>query len=419
MKNLLQRSVLLIALFMLSSSLSYSQKGLWKFDNPANLGAAESGFGSALELIGTHTAIAGPTVSNGAVTDPVGLGNYLKMTHGIAPNGGGTKVNRYSLLVDFRITASAWHNFIQVDETPGTSDGDLFIKPTGEIGTSGAGYSTFLTALNTWYRLVITVDNGVANKSYIDGQLIKDWSPYLIDTRYALNPSLLIFADDDNDDGDIDVAEVAIWDYPLSAADVAAIGTVGTLPLPVELASFSAIPAKGSVILNWETATEKNNSGFLVERKSETENWKSLGFISGFGTSTEKHSYSFTDQTIGSGKYSYRLKQMDHNGSFEYSQTIEVLLTPSEFKMYNNYPNPFNPSTIIAYELPTDAFVTLKVYNTTGELVVELVNEYQVTGKYNKSFNTSSQSYSLPSGIYFAELRANEKVQRIKMMLVK
>jgi len=258
----------------------------------------------------------------------------------------------------------------------------------------------------------------VQNKSYINGQLIKDWSAYDIDTRYALFPWIYFFADDDGDDGEIDVAEIAMWDHALSASEVLAFGSVGGT-LPVELSSFNAVQLKGSVVLNWETASEKNNSGFTIERKSEIENWKSLGFVPGYGTSTEKHNYSYTDQSIGSGKYSYRLKQMDHNGTFEYSQVIEVLFTPSEFKMYNNYPNPFNPSTVIAYDLPADAFVTLKVYNTTGEQVAELVNEYQVSGKYNKSFNTSSVSSSLPSGIYFAELRANEKVQRIKMLLLK
>ncbi|MCX6149666.1 MAG: T9SS type A sorting domain-containing protein [Ignavibacteriales bacterium] len=417
MKKFLQMLVLLIALITLSSSLAYSQKGWWKFDDAANLTAAVPGYGSALELTGTLTAIAGPTGSNGAVTVP--KGSYLKMTHGIAPNGGRTKVNSYSLLIDFRIPVAEWHNFFQVDEVPNTSDGDLFIKPTGEIGTAGAGYSTFLTALNTWYRLVITVNNGVANKSYIDGQLIKDWNAYEIDSRYALNPTLLLFADDDGDDGDIDVAEVAIWDSPLSASEVLAMGGVGILPLPVELASFNAAQSNEGIVLNWSTISEKNNSGFSVERKGQTDNWQSIGFVTGAGTSTEKHSYSFSDQVDGSGKYSYRLKQIDLDGSFKYSQTVEVTTTPSEFKLLNNYPNPFNPATFIAYELSTDAFVTLKVYNATGELVAELVNELQVSGKYKKSFNASSQYKSLSSGIYFAELRANEKVQRIKMMLLK
>ena len=419
MKNLLQRFVLLIALFIVSSSVSISQVGWWKFDDPANLTAAEAGYGSALELTGTQTAIAGPTVSNGAVTVP--KGSYYKMTHGIAANGGGTKVNQFTLMFDFKINATAWHNFFQTDSTAGASDGDLFINTSNLIGTWALGYSDASVVNGTWYRLIVACDNTHSFKTYLDGQLLKDGvvsGMDMIDGRYSLRPFLLLFADDDGDDGDIDVAEIAIWDHALSASEVLAYGSVGGT-LPVELSSFSAMQAKGSVILNWETATEKNNSGFNVERKSENQNWQTLGFISGYGTSTEKHSYSFTDQSAGSGKYSYRLKQMDFNGTFEYSKVVEVLLTPSEFKMYNNYPNPFNPSTIIAYELPTDAFVTLKVYNTTGEQVAELVNEYQVSGKYNKSFNTSSVSSSLPSGIYFAELRANEKVQRIKMMLLK
>ncbi len=418
MKILLQSFILLIALLMLSTS-SYAQKGRWLFDDPANLTAAVPGFGNDLELVGTHTAIAGPTVNNGAVTVP--KGSYYKITHGIAPNGGGTKVNKYSLLFDFKISATAWHNFFQTDSTAAASDGDLFINMSNAIGTWALGYSNFQVVPGVWYRLVVSCDNTHSFKTYIDGQLIKDGTVSgmdMIDGRYSLYPYLLLFADDDGDDGDIDIAEAAIWDYPLTSDEVLVLGGIGGT-LPVELTSFNAVQLKGNVILKWETATEKNNSGFTVERKDQTENWKSLGFVAGNGTSTDKHTYSFIDQSIGSGKYSYRLKQMDHNGTFEYSQVVEILLTPSEFKMYNNYPNPFNPSTIIAYELPTDAFVTLKVYNATGELVTNLVNEYQGAGKYNKSFSTASQNRSLPSGIYFAELRANEKVQRIKMMLLK
>jgi len=416
MKIFLQQVGLLFMLLIISSSLSSAQVGWWKFDDPGNLTAAVQGYGSSLALTGTQTAISGPTVTNGAVTVP--KGSYLTMTHGISANGGGTKVNRYSLLIDFRITSTAWHNFFQVDEAPTTSDGDFFIKPTGEMGTSGAGYSTFLAQLNVWYRLVITIENGVANKSYIDGQLIKNWSAYDIDTRYALNPTLLLFADDDGDDGDIDVAEVAIWDRPLSADEVTALGAASG-SLPVELSSFSASQINENVLLNWETATEKNNSGFSIERKNERSDWMIVRFIKGNGTSTEKYNYAFTDKHVRPGMYSYRLKQVDHDGSFTYSKTIEVLFAPTEFKLYNNYPNPFNPSTIISYELPADAFVTLKVYDVTGAVVAEVVNEFQVAGKYTRSFNASSASNSLPSGIYFAELRAAGQTQRIKMMLLK
>lgn len=265
---------------------------------------------------------------------------------------------------------------------------------------------------------MISVNNGNFLKSYLNGILPRDYTVQAVDDRWSLAPYLYLFGDDDGDDGSIDVAEVAIWDYALNETEIATLGNVGTV-LPVELTSFNAVQSNGNVILNWETATEINNSGFTIERKSDSDNWKSLGFVSGHGTTSDKHSYSFTDQLNGSGKYFYRLKQVDYNGKFEYSNIAEVLIAPTEFKLYNNYPNPFNPSTIIAYELAADAFVTLKVYNATGELVADLVNEYQVSGKYNKSFNTTSINHSLASGIYFAELRANEKVQRIKMMLLK
>jgi hypothetical protein len=417
MKTLLLRSVLLVALVMLSSSLSYSQTGWWKFDNPANLTAAEPGYGNDLELTGTQTAIAGPVSGNGAVTIP--QGSYYKMTHGIAPNGGGTKVNRYSLMFDFKVSnLGIWHTFYQADSAVTDDDGDYFKNTSGMLGRWAIGYSTSPVAVDTWYRLVITSDIPTSFKSYLNGTLLQDHTPPAIDDRQSLLSYVFLFGDNDGDDGDIDIAEVAIWDYPLSESEVLALGGAGA-PLPVELTSFSAVQSNGNVILNWETATEINNSGFAVERKGQNESWKSIGFIAGYGTSADQHSYSFVDKISNSGKYSYRLKQIDFNGSFSYSKEVEVTVTPSEFKLYNNYPNPFNPSTIISYNLPSDAAVNLKVYNSLGELVTELFNGHQAAGYYEHQFNAYINGRSLASGIYIAELKANEKVQRIKMMLSK
>ncbi|MFH1527274.1 MAG: T9SS type A sorting domain-containing protein [Bacteroidota bacterium] len=323
MKILLQKSVLLIALFMLSSSLSYSQKGWWLFDDPANLTAAESGFGSALELTGTLTATAGPTPSNGAVSVP--KGSYLKMTHGISPNGGGTLVNKYSLMFDFSIPASAWHTFFQVDEIASANDGDLFIKPSGEIGTAGAGYSTFVTALNTWYRLIITVENGVANKSYIDGQLIVDWNAYAIDTRYALNPTLLLFADNDGDDADIDVAEVAIWDYALSSEEVLAFGSVG-LPLPVEPTSF--VPDNYSLEQNYPNPFNPSttityslqNSEVVTLRVFDILGCEVATLVNQY-QSAGRHAVSFNAGNLPSGIYLYKIEA----GSFQNIKKLMIL----------------------------------------------------------------------------------------------
>lgn len=417
MKTLLLRSVLLAALFMLSSSLSYSQTGWWKFDNPANLTAAEPGYGNDLELVGSHLAVAGPSVDNGAIE--IGVGSYYKCTHGIAPNGGGTKVNRYSLLFDFKVsTLGIWHTFYQADSTVNADDGDYFKNTSGMLGRWAITYSTTPVAVDTWYRLVITADIGTSFKSYLNGTLLQDHTPPAIDDRQSLLSYVFLFGDNDGDDGDIDIAEVAIWDYPLSESEVLALGGAGS-PLPVEITSFSAIQSNGNVILNWKTATEINNSGFSIERKSQSESWKSIGFIPGYGTTADEHSYSFVDKINNSGKYSYRLKQIDFNGSSSYSREVEVIIAPSEFKLYNNYPNPFNPSTKISYNLPSDAAVTLKVYNSLGELVTELFNGHQAAGYYEHQFNAYIDGHSLASGIYIAELKANEKVQRIKMMLSK
>lgn len=148
MKNLLPRLVLLIALFMLSSSLSYSQKGWWLFDNPANLTAAVPGYGNDLELVGTHQAVAGPTVDNGAIN--IDVGSYYKLTHGIAPNGGGTKVNQYTLMFDFKVsTIGIWHNFFQTDTIVNGSDGDFFINTSGMLGTWALGYPSTPIAVDT------------------------------------------------------------------------------------------------------------------------------------------------------------------------------------------------------------------------------------------------------------------------------
>jgi hypothetical protein len=200
--------------------------------------------------------------------------------------------------------------------------------------------------------------------------------------------------------------------------------------VPVELTSFSASVSSREILLSWTTGSEINNRGFEVERKAfEGENsgqWEKLGFVEGFGTTTDEQSYSFSDDfkyISVAGTISYRLKQIDFDGTYHHSKAIEVDVdfTPKEYTLYQNYPNPFNPSTTIKYALPFDSNVRIQVYNLLGELVTELVNTVQEVGFYDYVWNANSYA----SGIYFYTINAKSVDGQHdfntvkKMMLVK
>jgi hypothetical protein len=186
--------------------------------------------------------------------------------------------------------------------------------------------------------------------------------------------------------------------------------------LPVELVAFTARNTAEGVQLTWRTASEQNNAGFEVQRRSEkASEWQVLGFVRGAGTTAEAQSYTFLDKSA-SGKVQYRLKQIDFDGQFEYSNIIEVDAgLPKVFALEQNYPNPFNPSTVMSYQLPVASNVSLKVYDVLGREVATLVNGRQEAGRYSVSFNAAS----FASGVYFYRLQAGNFVQTKKMMLVK
>jgi len=188
--------------------------------------------------------------------------------------------------------------------------------------------------------------------------------------------------------------------------------------LPVELTSFSSSVNNNNVSLNWITASELNNSGFDIERMSVTTGeWKVAGNVLGNGTTLNSSEYTYTDKNVTSGRYSYRLKQIDFNGNFEYfNLTNEVEIgTPSKFELSQNYPNPFNPETKIKYELPNDGFVSIRVFDNSGKEVAVLVNNNVSAGYHTVNFKASS----LSSGIYFYRLETPGFVKVMKMALVK
>jgi choice-of-anchor B domain-containing protein len=185
--------------------------------------------------------------------------------------------------------------------------------------------------------------------------------------------------------------------------------------VPVELSSFTANAYGNFVELDWTTATETNNQGFEIQKKSGAD-FYTIGFVNGSGTSTEPRNYSYKDKNLENGVYVYRLKQIDFDGTSSLSEEIMVEVSnPSDFVLNQNYPNPFNPSTNIKFSLPNSGYTNLSVYNLVGEKVSELVNEVLPEGEYNLRFDGAN----LPSGIYIAKLSSESFRQTIKMTLLK
>ena len=185
--------------------------------------------------------------------------------------------------------------------------------------------------------------------------------------------------------------------------------------VPVELTSLNIDNKSNNVILSWTTATETNNKGFEIERKSK-EIWEKIAFVEGKGSTTETQSYQFIDKDLKPAKYQYRLKQIDFDGTVSYSSIIEgEVAAPDKFDLSQNYPNPFNPLTVINYQLPVNSFVTLKIYDVLGNEIKTVVNENQEAGTYKINFDGSS----LTSGMYIYKLTANGFTSTKKMMLLK
>ena len=187
-------------------------------------------------------------------------------------------------------------------------------------------------------------------------------------------------------------------------------------PVPVELISFTASASGKNVLLQWTTATELNNSGFEVQRKTVDSEYEVVGFVAGSGSTTEQRDYLFSDVNVPDGKYIYRLKQIDFNGVFDFSNEIEVEVdAPAEYALEQNYPNPFNPSTTINYSIAEAGLVKIAVYNLLGQEVALVVNEFKEAGQHNVSFNAST----LTSGAYFYTIETPQFKQTRKMLLAK
>lgn len=231
----------------------------------------------------------------------------------------------------------------------------------------------------------------------------------------------------------LDITGISDWYFPFLnsiSADGLTIGGTAYPPaggpiafvvklpgvVPVELISFTGFYENNEVVIDWSTSSELNNQGFTIERKTEISEWASIGFVPGHNTTTNINTYRFVDNSISTNKYFYRLKQTDFDGTFDYSDIIEIdINVVSEFSLSQNYPNPFNPSTKISFNLAKTSNVKLAIFNTLGEKVAELINEIKTAGNYDIEFN----AVDLSSGIYLYRLEAGDFVSTRKMTLLK
>jgi len=242
--------------------------------------------------------------------------------------------------------------------------------------------------------------------------IILDISKVVTITVKSMTNQAGLFAYTHNSPNTFDINNIALSD-PIGILEA---------PLPVNLLNFTYNVNGYNVNLSWATASEANNKGFQIERMHISEgSWKTVGFVEGAGNSNVEKKYNFEDRKLNTGKYQYRMKQIDYNGNFSYKNlNSEITMgLPKKFNLSQNYPNPFNPSTKIDYELPLDSKVKVIIYDALGREVRTLVNDNQKAGIYSLDFDAKN----LSSGFYFYRLitnsNGNELIITKKMTLVK
>jgi hypothetical protein len=278
--------------------------------------------------------------------------------------------------------------------------------------TYNPAYQTYLGTANMESRLAwndITHNNGApANFSAVFYQTNGNSGAIF---AYGDSPS-------GNPDGSVSTPTITNWWGGYTVTNGVAPNTIS---LPVELISLTATSRQSAVSLQWSTATEKNNYGFEVERRTASradDPFTRVSFVRGAGTVNNTRNYLFVDENVQPGTYEYRLKQIDNNGNFIYTHTVEVVssVTANEFALHANYPNPFNPSTTIRFSVPQNGNAELKIFNTAGQEVRTLFHETAEPGTlYQVRFDASA----LTAGIYFARLEFGGKQLVQKLVYAK
>ena len=253
-KKLLLITLITFILVSLSFAQISQRVGWWNFNDAANVLAPVNGYGFPLQLVGSHQIVDGHSFGDYAAK--IDVGSYYGLKHQIAPNGGGIKVNEYSIQIDFKVEAlGVWYCFFQTS-IENDNDGDCFINTSGYIGVAATGYSAYSLHPNEWYRMIVSVKNGTQYKYYLDGQLLNNAAVQEVDGRFSLDSLLLMFADENGEDNNIIVSEIGLWDRVLSTNEVQTLGGFGHL-IPTSagtqllLVPYLQTPSTNSIYVSW------------------------------------------------------------------------------------------------------------------------------------------------------------------------
>jgi PKD repeat protein len=425
----------------------------WDFDNDGNIDSYDQNPTWIYNLAGSYTVTL--TVSDGTNSDIETKPDYISVNAGVlvwegvanGPNYSGVFIRDHLQNVGFMVVYST------AADLPSNMAGfDAIFLSFGNYGTSGTTNTTLTdenaasivsylqnggkvyleggdalgfdqssnTILQNLLGIAVVSDGSGSNTFVTDTQPENNW----IDIFTPSSDGLVAF--NESTVGDVAIQGTGsnsqksfCFSYALAFLNDAAfpstkanflnqIITFFDVIVPVELTSFNAEIIDNKVVLNWTTATETNNLGFEIERKiihATDGEWITIGFKEGKGNSIETHNYQYIDKVndLNATSLYYRLKQVDYDGSYEYSDVVLVNnLAPVDYALYQNFPNPYNPVTTITYSLPIKAQVELVIYNALGESITRLINEEKKAGKYSVKFDATN----LPSGIYFYKLQA-------------
>ena len=367
----------------------------WSFSSGTSTQTSMAGGSLTMTATTTYVRVDGTT--------PIGLG-YVGETRARHPSQGTN-----NMIMEIGFAASGFTNYLRiVDDFPSITN---WQRQSSSAGITDGLIDMSQTSDKNWHVFRVYRNSSGTAGFQIDNNPVETVSTNV--PTMNLPPFLMSYGS--GNQFIVDWTRVRKY---VATEPTTTVGGEVPNPLPVELNSFSASVMGTKVNLRWMTETEVNNYGFEIHRLAvnDINGWTKIGFVQGNGNSNSPKYYSFEDKNLISGKYSYRLKQIDTDGQFEYSKVIEVDLdAPMKYELSQNYPNPFNPVTTIQFSIPEAGEVKLVVYNLLGEQVAELINENKEAGVHTINFNAAE----LNSGLYIYKLTAGNFSDVKKLMVVK